>query len=161
MTENAANAPNVYRRYNRWLKYLSAGMVGIIALVFAFISFSDMPSFQDLENPKYDLASVIYDVKGTPFGRYYIEDRIAVEYAQISENVKNALLVTEDERFYSHNGIDLRALARVGFMTLILRQESAGGGSTITQQLAKLLYKRPDMKPCPLLKKPTPLQPPN
>ncbi len=153
MTENAANAPNVYRRYNRWLKYLSAGMVGIIALVFAFISFSDMPSFQDLENPKYDLASVIYDVKGTPFGRYYIEDRIAVEYAQISENVKNALLVTEDERFYNHNGIDLRALARVGFKTLILRQESAGGGSTITQQLAKLLYKRPDMKSMSAIKK--------
>ncbi|MBK8670575.1 MAG: transglycosylase domain-containing protein [Saprospiraceae bacterium] len=77
--------------------------------------FQTCPVFQDLENPKYDLASVIYDVKGTPFGRYYIEDRIAVEYAQISENVKNALLVTEDERFYNHNGIDLRALARGWF----------------------------------------------
>ncbi len=132
-------------RYNRYLWYGVSGIVLLVFIVFVAVSFSDLPGFDDLENPKYDLASVIYDAKGQPYGRYYIEDRVAVTYDDLSEKVKNTLLVTEDERFFSHCGIDLRALARVGLKTLIFRQESAGGGSTITQQLAKLLYKRPDM----------------
>ena len=125
---------------------MALSVVSFLIIIFVTISYSDLPSFDDLENPKYDLASIIYDVKGVPFGRYYIEDRVAIEYNQLSGHIKNALLVTEDDRFYSHSGIDLRALFRVGFKTLILRQEDAGGGSTITQQLAKLLYKRPDTK---------------
>jgi penicillin-binding protein 1A len=128
-------------------------MTALVFLYFVFISFSDLPSFDQLENPEYDLATEIFDAKGQPFGRYYIEDRVSVDYDQLSENVKKALLVTEDDRFYSHSGIDLRAIARVGFKTLILRQESAGGGSTITQQLAKLLYKRPNMKGMSFVKK--------
>jgi len=146
MTDNPTNIPPKFQKYNRWLKYGVLSIVGLIALIFIWISNTDLPSFEDLENPKYDLASVIYDAKGTPFGRYYIEDRVAISYEQLSENVKNALIVTEDDRFYSHSGIDVRALIRVGFKTLILRQESAGGGSTISQQLAKLLYRRPNMK---------------
>ncbi len=140
-------------KFNSILRYVALGVLGCIFLIFIIVSFSDLPSFDDLENPKYDLATVIYDAKGVSFGRYYIEDRVAIEYNQLSENVKNALLVTEDDRFYSHSGIDLRALARVGFKTLIFRKESAGGGSTITQQLAKLLYKRPDMKGMSFIKK--------
>ena len=146
MTEPNNPIPSRFARYNRWLRW-SALMVLLLILVgFLSISFSDLPSFEDLENPKYDLASTIYDVNGKPFGRYYIEDRVAVDYEQLSPHVKQALLVTEDDRFYDHSGIDLRALARVGFKTLILRQENAGGGSTISQQLAKLLFQRPSMK---------------
>ncbi len=153
--ENNQPAPHnpAYGRYNLWLRIISGSMVVFIILTFLFISLSDLPSFNDLENPKYDLASVIFDAKGTPFGRYYIEDRVALEYDQLSDHIKQCLLVTEDDRFYSHSGIDLRALLRVGFKTLILRQESAGGGSTITQQLAKLLYKRPETKGLPAHKK--------
>ncbi len=135
-----------FARFNKWLRILAGSFVAFLMVIFIAISFSDLPTFDELENPKYDLASIIYDAKGVPFGRYYIEDRVAIEYKQLSEHVKTALLVTEDDRFYSHSGIDLRALFRVGFKTLILRQEDAGGGSTITQQLAKLLYKRPDTK---------------
>lgn len=155
MIETNQSKPEVhpFNHFNKWLRVLAVSFVAFLIIIFAFISFSDLPSFDDLENPKYDLASIIYDVKGVPFGRYYIEDRVALEYNQLSENIKNALLVTEDDRFYSHSGIDLRALFRVGFKTLILRQEDAGGGSTITQQLAKLLYKRPDTKGKSRLKK--------
>lgn len=155
MIETNQSKPEVhpFNRFNKWLRVLAVSFVAFLIIIFAFISFSDLPSFDDLENPKYDLASIIYDVKGVPFGRYYIEDRVALEYNQLSGHIKNALLVTEDDRFYSHSGIDLRALFRVGFKTLILRQEDAGGGSTITQQLAKLLYKRPDTKGKSKLKK--------
>jgi len=155
MIETNHSTPEVhpFNRFNKWLRALAISFVAFLIIIFAFISFSDLPSFDDLENPKYDLASIIYDVKGVPFGRYYIEDRVALEYNQLSGHIKTALLVTEDDRFYSHSGIDLRALFRVGFKTLILRQEDAGGGSTITQQLAKLLYKRPDTKGKTRLKK--------
>lgn len=135
-----------FEHYTRWFRYIVIFVFASITLTFVLICFSDLPSFEDLENPNYDLASVIYDVKGKPFGRYYIEDRVAVEYNQVSENIKKALIITEDDRFYSHSGIDLRALMRVGFKTILLQQENAGGGSTITQQLAKLLYKRPDTR---------------
>ena len=135
-----------YGRYTRKLLWGTGTMAALLTAFILYTGFRNLPSFQELENPKYDLASVIYDVKGVPFGRYYIEDRISVDYDRLSPNVRNALLVTEDDRFYSHSGIDLIALFRVGFKTLILRQESAGGGSTITQQLAKLLYRRPDMR---------------
>ncbi len=140
------NTSGRFGGYTRKLIYaVTTGSIVLIGVIFT-TGFSGMPEFQELENPRYDLASVIYDVKGVPFGRYYIEDRISVDYDQLSPNVKNALLVTEDDRFYSHSGIDFPALFRVGFKTIILRQESAGGGSTITQQLSKLLFKRPDMR---------------
>lgn len=123
-------------------------IVGVIGafLLFNYISKQDLPSFADLENPEYDQASIIYDDNGTSFGKYYIENRVPVQYNQISPFIVDALLSTEDERFYSHSGIDVQALSRVAFKTVLLRQESSGGGSTITQQLAKLLFKRPSLR---------------
>ena len=105
----------------------------------------DLPTFTDLENPEYDEASIIYDIKGTPFGKYYVENRELVAYEDLNPLIVNALLSTEDIRFRSHSGIDFRALVRVGLKTVILRKESSGGGSTISQQLAKLLFKRPSL----------------
>ncbi len=137
--------PLLFQKYNRYFRNAVIGVLGFVVLIFMFIGFSDLPSFDDLENPKYDLATVIYDVHGVPFGRYYIEDRVAIDYASLNPNIKNALILTEDARFFSHSGIDLRALARVGFKTLLFRQENSGGGSTITQQLAKQLFSRPKM----------------
>jgi len=75
-------------RYNRYLWYGVSGIVLLVFIVFVAVSFSDLPGFDDLENPKYDLASVIYDAKGQPYGRYYIEDRVAVTYDDLSEKVK-------------------------------------------------------------------------
>ena len=120
------------------------GVIGAF-LLFNYISKQDIPSFEDLENPEYDQASIIYDDNGTTFGKYYVENRVPVQYEQISPYIVDALISTEDERFYSHSGIDVQALSRVAFKTVLLRQESSGGGSTITQQLAKLLFKRPNL----------------
>ncbi|MCE2789161.1 MAG: transglycosylase domain-containing protein [Saprospiraceae bacterium] len=135
-------------RQLQWIRFIRWGAFG----AFLFLSFilvlaftADVPTFEELENPKYDLASVIYDAHGKAYGRYYIEDRVAIDYNELSPLVRDALIATEDDRFYNHSGIDFQALFRVGFKTLLLRQENSGGGSTISQQLAKLLFQRPDM----------------
>ena len=101
-----------------------------------------MPPIEELQNPKDKLASEIYSADMVPIGRYYLEqgNRISIDYDQISQPVIDALLATEDVRFYEHSGIDFKALLRAVVKRGLLRQKSAGGGSTITQQLAKLLY---------------------
>lgn len=98
--------------------------------------FGKMPSLKDLENPSIQQASEVYAIDGTLMGKYYTErgNRSSVKYRDISPNVINALIATEDERFYDHSGIDTRSTLRAAF-TL----GSEGGGSTITQQLAKAL----------------------
>ncbi|MBK7433988.1 MAG: transglycosylase domain-containing protein [Chitinophagaceae bacterium] len=96
--------------------------------------FGKMPSVEELQNPEADLASEIYTSDGVLMGKYYAENRSEVKYHEISPNVINALIATEDERFYDHSGIDAQALARVVF-TL----GTQGGGSTLTQQLAKMM----------------------
>ena len=133
----------------KWIKPLIFGVwslsiliVALIIWLFASISADDLPSFQDLENPKYDLASVVYDRHGEAFGKYYIENREEVKFEEISPSVVDALISTEDFRFRKHSGIDFRALFRVGIKTVLLRKSDSGGGSTISQQLAKLLYRR-------------------
>ena len=92
-----------------------------------------------IDNPE---ASLIYDASGKEFGKYYIYDRTTTDIDKVSKYVIQALVATEDVRFYEHNGIDFRSLARVLIRTLIMGDESGGGGSTITQQLAKNLYPR-------------------
>ncbi|MCZ2100865.1 MAG: transglycosylase domain-containing protein [Chitinophagales bacterium] len=130
-------------RYSKIIYAIALASFGLMVSVFVFFTAGGIASFEELENPKYDLASVIYDVRGEAFGRYYIEERVALTYDKLSPDVVHALISTEDVRFYKHSGIDLRALSRVGFKTLAFGQKSSGGGSTITQQLAKLLYERP------------------
>jgi penicillin-binding protein 1A len=101
-----------------------------------------MPSFEDLENPQNNLASLVFSADGELLGPYYLQNRTYAEFDELSENIVNALLATEDIRFRSHSGIDARGLARVFVKSILLRQESSGGGSTITQQLAKNLFPR-------------------
>lgn len=132
-----------FQLYNRILTGIALSAFGLVVFMIIYITSGEIPSFEELENPKYDLASAIFDTRGEVFGRYYIEERVALTYKEISPNVINALIATEDIRFYKHSGIDMRALTRVGFKTLVFRQKNSGGGSTITQQLAKLLYERP------------------
>ena len=107
---------------------------------------SGIPSFTELENPNNKLASEIFDINGQVLGTYYVENRIPVSYEQLNPHLIAALIATEDERFFSHSGVDFWALARVGFKTILLQKEDSGGGSTITQQLAKLLFERPSTK---------------
>ncbi|MGD1841752.1 MAG: transglycosylase domain-containing protein, partial [Thermonemataceae bacterium] len=99
--------------------------------------FGDMPNLEALENPKSELSSSIYTTDGKLMGKYYLVNRSPVEYEEISPYVINALLATEDIRFENHSGIDFRGVWRVIIKTGLLRQRNAGGGSTLTQQLAK------------------------
>lgn len=101
-----------------------------------------MPPVEGLLNPEDRFASRLFTSDGVEMGRFYQSrnNRVYADYSEISPNVINALIATEDERFMLHSGIDIMALSRVLFKTILLRQKNAGGGSTITQQLAKQLY---------------------
>lgn len=105
-------------------------------------AFEHIPSKSELRNIKNYEASEIYSADGVLLGRYYLEDRTNVAYDKISEHVINALISTEDARFYKHGGVDIKSVLRVLFKSLLLRDESSGGGSTISQQLAKNLFPR-------------------
>ena len=102
--------------------------------------FGDMPTFKELENPSTNLASEIISADGKILGTYYIENRSNVSYSELSPHLVNALLAIEDIRFYEHSGIDQRALLRVVFG--LATGNDKGGGSTLTQQLAKNLFPR-------------------
>ena len=118
---------------------------GVVALLFFLISIGGlgfMPKFEDLENPRSNLASEIYSCDGTVLGKYYIENRSNIHYKDIPKNVVNALISTEDARFYNHSGVDAKSVFRVIWKNIIGGQRSSGGGSTITQQLAKNLFPR-------------------
>ena len=123
----------------------AAGVI-LVVILFTLISsgmLGFMPSFEELENPQTQLATEIFAADGKLLGTFFSENRSRVEYREISPNVINALIATEDIRFNDHSGIDARGLARVLFVTILLQEESSGGGSTITQQLAKLLFHDP------------------
>jgi len=130
-------------RIKKVIKKLWIGLgVFVLFVVFYlfYLSLSGLPTFEELENPKYDFASQILSSNNTTLGRLYIENRVPITYDQISPNVVQALIATEDVRFNKHSGVDAEAVARVVAKTVVLANKSAGGGSTITQQLAKLLY---------------------
>jgi penicillin-binding protein 1A len=102
--------------------------------------FGELPSYQQLENPQQNLTSVVYTVDGVQLGSgYYRDNRNPVSYDELGENLQQALLAAEDIRFYEHSGIDLPSMFRVAFGVLTFNQR--GGGSTISQQLAKNLFK--------------------
>ncbi len=146
--QRAPQPPEVPSSWRRAVKAMWIGLgMGVLGMVLFFFALSfSIPSFEELENPKSDLASVVYFANGEELGRYYIENRVPVRYEELSPWVIQALIATEDARFYKHPGIDPRSLARVAVKTVLLGQESSGGGSTITQQLAKLLYPRPNYR---------------
>jgi len=104
-----------------------------------------LPPIEDLKNPKNKNATEVYSADMKLLGNYFYgkENRIDVNYSEISPYMINALIATEDARYLSHSGIDGRALVRSVVKRGIFQQKSAGGGSTITQQLAKQLYSRP------------------
>ncbi|MFZ1515889.1 MAG: transglycosylase domain-containing protein [Saprospiraceae bacterium] len=115
-------------------------------LLILIISFDNLPTFEELENPNYNQASLIYSNDLSVMGKFYNENREFLLYDSLNPNLVQCLLSTEDSRYYNHSGIDSWALIRVFFKTLLLSKEESGGGSTITQQLAKLLFERPNLK---------------
>ncbi|MCB2221358.1 MAG: transglycosylase domain-containing protein [Bacteroidetes bacterium] len=137
-----------YRKYI--VLFWSLFAIGILLIVILFNLIAKgklgyMPTFEELENPKSNLASEIYSIDDELLGKYYIENRTDVHYTDLDTNLVNALIATEDIRFYQHAGIDFKALARA--IAGALTGQDRGGGSTITQQFAKLLFhRRPDSK---------------
>ncbi|MEZ4962524.1 MAG: transglycosylase domain-containing protein [Saprospiraceae bacterium] len=105
-------------------------------------AFGPIPSNKDLANVDSHLAAEVYSADSVLLGRYYIENRLAAGLDEISPYVIQAAVATEDSRFYEHHGIDLRAWGRVLVKSVLLQNDESGGGSTITQQLAKNLYPR-------------------
>ncbi len=124
----------------RWMWRFIIGGFAAVAALFLWINFTAIPSFRELEDPASSQASEVLAANMQTLGRYYVENRVPVTFEQLSPNLVNALISTEDERFSEHCGIDAEAVGRVVVRTLFLQNSSSGGGSTITQQLAKMLY---------------------
>ncbi len=126
-----------------WILFI-AGFIAMI-LLFALIYngvVGYMPPVEELKNPSDKFATVVYSSDGKELGRYFRNtgNRVYADFDEISQNVIDALIATEDRRYFDHSGIDMRAMSRVLVKTLLMGQRNAGGGSTITQQLAKQLY---------------------
>lgn len=137
-------------KYITWriLKYFLLAIISIIcvcALLVAsvYIGFwGTLPTYDELRHIRNDEASMLYTEDGEMIGKYYIENRTNINYKNIPSNAIDALVATEDARFYQHEGVDKISMARVFFKTFLLGKRSSGGGSTISQQLAKNLYPR-------------------
>lgn len=141
--------PNDHTNKTAWkiqiIWWTLAAMIGSLILLFFILSFTKLPTFEDLENPLSTYATEVLADDGTLIGRHFIQNRVQVRYDSLNPFLVKALIATEDERFMKHSGIDFRALGRVVFKTMLFRKKSGGGGSTITQQLAKLLFSDRDL----------------
>lgn len=124
------------------INFCGVALVMLIGVMIYHGYIGYVPPVEGLLNPEDRFASRLFTSDGVEMGRFYQSrnNRVYADYSEISPNVINALIATEDERFMQHSGIDIMALSRVLFKTILLRQKNAGGGSTITQQLAKQLY---------------------
>jgi penicillin-binding protein 1A len=111
--------------------------------------FGEMPSFEELENPKSMLASEVYSADGKLLGKYYFENRSNVHYSELSPYLISALVATEDARFYDHSGVDIRALGRA--LKGMTTGSKKGGASTVTQQLVKNLFPRGQLSKAQLI----------
>jgi penicillin-binding protein 1A len=135
-----------------WILFtLPFALVTFLFIMISAEKLGPMPTFNDLENPRNRLAAEVYSEDGVLLGKYFQQNRTWTYYNEISPYVIDALIATEDIRYYRHSGIDVRALGRAfaGFIT----GQNKGGGSTITQQLAKQLYPRDNEKVSSLVKK--------
>ncbi|MCB9294625.1 MAG: transglycosylase domain-containing protein [Lewinellaceae bacterium] len=144
---------SIYSRYPRLsIAGLVAGLPAVLGMLTLLITtilvytgaLGPLPGYPELRDIQNYNASEAYSEDGVLLGKYYIENRINADLEEISPNIINALVATEDARFFEHSGIDLRAGLRVLFKSILLSDESSGGGSTLSQQLAKNLYPRRD-----------------
>ena len=137
------SSSGIFSKCNRILWITAITGVVLVILFFVILSFQGLPDFKQLENPDFELATQVIDCKSREIGRYYTQNRLPVTYDQLNPYLIDALVSTEDARFFSHSGIDIQALSRVA-LGVVTFNRSKGGGSTISQQLAKLLFDRPD-----------------
>lgn len=127
----------VAAKWARWIGYPFATIV-----LFMFFIWIETPGGAELKRIQNQVASEVYSADSVLLGRYFVQDRTEIKYEDIAPAVIDALISTEDARFYEHGGVDFRSLGRVLVKSIIQQDESSGGGSTITQQLAKNLYPR-------------------
>ena len=125
--------------------------VGIVLLILFILSiywgaWGKIPNKEDLSDFQYQRASEVYTVDSVLIGKFYLYDRQPIAFESIPQHLLDALVAIEDERFYEHSGIDYPSLGRVAVKTVLMQDQSSGGGSTLTQQLAKNLYPRRDRK---------------
>ncbi|MFN0728434.1 penicillin-binding protein 1A [Polaribacter gochangensis] len=126
-----------FKKYKKWFWGIVIGGFTSIFLLFLFASwgvFGVLPTFEELENPENNLATEIISSDGKTLGKYAYENRTPIHFKDLPKNLVEALIATEDERFFEHSGVDFKATARA-----IAKLGKDGGGSTITQQFAKIL----------------------
>ncbi|NVK52030.1 MAG: transglycosylase domain-containing protein [Flavobacteriaceae bacterium] len=127
-----------FKKYIKWFWGIVLGGISLVLLLFLLASwgaFGALPTFEELENPENNLASEVISSDGKTLGTYAVENRKPIKFKDLPDNLVNALIATEDERFFEHSGIDFRGLARA-----IAKMGKGGGASTVTQQLAKNLF---------------------
>lgn len=132
------DSPQDFRKYIKWFWMLFAGGLVAVILLFLLASwnvFGELPTFEELENPESNLATKITSVDGQQLGTYFNENRTPIKYEDLPQNLIDALVATEDERYYDHAGIDFKGTTRA-----IAYLGQQGGASTVTQQLSKLLF---------------------
>lgn len=126
-----------FKKYLKWFWGIVLGGFSLLILLFLFASwgfFGELPTFEELENPQTNLATEVISTDGKTIGKYATENRTRIHFNELPKNLINALIATEDERFFEHTGIDFRGTARA------VLKPGSGGASTITQQLAKNLF---------------------
>ncbi len=130
----------------KWFWILVTAPFALVLLVLLLVgAFARIPSFEELEHPDNKLATQVLSDSGEVLATFHVENRTYAGYDELSPYLVEAAIATEDARFYRHSGIDMKGLARVFFKTILMRDSSQGGGSTITQQLAKTLYPRQEV----------------
>ena len=134
-----------YKKFIIWFWILFGGpVISLFLFVLGVRLFAEFPETAELQNPKTNLATEVYSSDMKVIGKFYAENRTNVKFNEISPNVVNALIATEDARFYNHSGVDIKALMRA-IAGALTGRSSSGGGSTITQQLAKMLFPREEL----------------
>ncbi len=137
---------NTKKKIIKWFWLILTAPFLLLAIMLVLVGlFARIPSFEELENPDSKLATQIISEDGEILTTFHIENRTFVNYDELAPSLVQAAIATEDVRFYKHSGIDMIGLGRVAFKTLLLHNSSQGGGSTITQQLAKTLYPRKEV----------------
>jgi penicillin-binding protein 1A len=145
MALKGKTVPENKEEFKKWMIrsaiWGSSGLIIFLSLIYLGI-FGPIPTYTELKSIKQANSSELISIDSKVLGRYYIENRVDVQFSEIPPFLIHALLATEDTRFFEHKGIDIRALLRVFFKSILLMNESSGGGSTLSQQLAKNLFPR-------------------
>lgn len=137
-TKKEAEKKRAFGRYKTWFWGIFAAGISAVLLLFLLAGwgvFGPLPTFEELENPETNLATEIFSSDGETLGKYYNENRTPVKYEDLPKHLVEALVATEDERFYEHSGIDAKGTLRAAVYL-----GKKGGASTISQQLAKQLF---------------------